>query len=75
MPSQRVLIAVDSEPVAAHAADVGIELARKLEAEVAFVYVVDPKSDFAPESGISAISCRSPPQRCQKSCWPSFVDI
>ncbi len=54
MPVQRVLIAVDSEPVAAHAADVGIDLARKLAAEIAFVYVLDPKSDFAPESGISA---------------------
>ncbi|MFZ0703968.1 MAG: universal stress protein [Candidatus Korobacteraceae bacterium] len=53
MPLQKVLIAVDSEPVAAHAADVGIELARELGAEVAFVHVVDTKSDFALESGIS----------------------
>ena len=53
MPAQRILIAVDSEPVAAHAADVGIELASKLAAEIAFVYVVDPKGDFTAESGIS----------------------
>lgn len=54
MPFRRVLIAVDSEPVAAHAADVGIDLARSLAAEIAFIHVVDPKSDSHPESGIGA---------------------
>ncbi|HLI62969.1 MAG TPA: universal stress protein [Terriglobales bacterium] len=54
MTFRRVLIAVDSEPVAAHAADVGIELARSLAAEIAFVHVVDPKNDSHPEGGVVA---------------------
>ena len=36
---QRVLIAVASEPIAAFAADAGIEMARKLGAEIAFITV------------------------------------
>jgi nucleotide-binding universal stress UspA family protein len=39
---QRVLIAVDSEPLASHAAELGIELAASLGAEVAFVHAIDP---------------------------------
>jgi nucleotide-binding universal stress UspA family protein len=42
MNFRRILIAVDSEPLAVHAADVGAELARALQAEMAFVNVVDP---------------------------------
>ncbi|MFO1158550.1 MAG: universal stress protein [Reyranellaceae bacterium] len=38
---QRILIAVDDEPIAAHAADVGAELARRVGAEMAFVHVID----------------------------------
>src|SRR5690242_1888213 len=40
---KKILIAVDSEPVAAHAADIGGELARLAGAEVAFVHVIDPE--------------------------------
>jgi universal stress protein A len=54
MPLQRILIAVDDEPVAAQAADVGIELAGKLAAEIALVHVVDPKGAEALEGGMSA---------------------
>src|SRR5438067_6237891 len=36
-----VLIAVDTSAIAAHAADVGIELARSLKADVALVHVID----------------------------------
>ncbi|MFY9992406.1 MAG: universal stress protein, partial [Rhodoplanes sp.] len=37
---KRILIAVDNEPVAAHAADIGMELSRELKAETALVYVI-----------------------------------
>jgi nucleotide-binding universal stress UspA family protein len=52
MNFRRILIAVDSSPVAAHAAAVGIELARSLGGEVAFIHVVDPAQNWAPESGV-----------------------
>lgn len=50
---KRVLIAVDSEPVAAHAADIGIALARSLGADVAFVHVVDASPGYGAETGLS----------------------
>jgi universal stress protein A len=51
---QRILVAVDAEPVAAHAADVGRELAHALGATLAFIYVVDPSTVAAPDGGIPA---------------------
>lgn len=54
MSFKRVLIAIDDSPIAARAADVGIELARSLKAALAFVSVVDPMQGLAPESGYSA---------------------
>lgn len=52
MQFRRLLIAVDVSAVAAHAAQVGIELARSLNAELAFVHVVDPM--FGSETAIPA---------------------
>ena len=54
MGFQRVLVAVDEAPVAAHAAEVGIELASALGAALAFVHVVDPAGAAPPDSGIPA---------------------
>ena len=54
MRFKRILIALDSEPVAVHAADRGLELARALSAEVAFIHVLDAKAVVAPESGVPA---------------------
>jgi nucleotide-binding universal stress UspA family protein len=54
MNFRNILVAVDSGPVAAHAAEVGSELARALGANVALIYAVDPTLAVAPESGISA---------------------
>jgi nucleotide-binding universal stress UspA family protein len=51
---QRVLVSVDEAPIAAHAADVAIELASGLGAKLAFVHVVDPASVAAPDAGIPA---------------------
>jgi nucleotide-binding universal stress UspA family protein len=44
MGFKKILIAVDASPFGAHAAEVGMEMARSLQAEVAFVTVVDPAS-------------------------------
>ncbi len=54
MSFQRILIAIDGSPLAAHAADVGIELARSLNGEVALIHAVDPAQNWVPESGVPA---------------------
>jgi nucleotide-binding universal stress UspA family protein len=54
MNFRRILIAVDGSPIAAHAADVGIDLARSLGGEVALIHVVDPAQNWVPESGVPA---------------------
>ena len=54
MSFRRILLAVDDSPVAAHAADVGSELAKTLGAELAFVYAVDASQNVAPGSGVPA---------------------
>jgi nucleotide-binding universal stress UspA family protein len=41
MSFKKVLIAIDSEPVAIRAAETGVDLALALGAEVAFVHVMD----------------------------------
>jgi len=46
---QKILVAVDNEPIAAHAADIGAELAR---AEMAFIHVIDPALVNASDTGI-----------------------
>lgn len=53
MSFRRVLIAVDSEPIAAHAADVGVELARSLGADVALVHAIDTSAGYGGDTGIS----------------------
>lgn len=50
----RILIALDDSAIAAHAVDVGIELAAALKAQAALVYVVDPTAASQPDSGVSA---------------------
>jgi nucleotide-binding universal stress UspA family protein len=54
MNFRRILIAVDGSPLAAHAADAGIELARSLGGELALIHVVDPAQCWAPELGVPA---------------------
>lgn len=54
MSIQKVLIAIDEDPIAARAADVGMDLARSLHAQVALLHVVDPALILAPEAGIAA---------------------
>lgn len=52
MPFQRVLIALDESALAAHAVEVGADLAKALNAQAALVYVVEPALAYAPESGV-----------------------
>ena len=49
---QKILVAVDNEPIAAHAADIGAELARLAGAEMAFIHVIDPALVNASDTGI-----------------------
>lgn len=53
MGFRKVLIAVDNEPVAAHAADVGVELACSLAADVALIHVIDAVPAYGADTGIS----------------------
>lgn len=52
MTFRKILIAVDGQPIAEHAADVAAELARALNAEVALISVVDTSQDYAAGAGI-----------------------
>ena len=54
MAFAKVLIAVDEDPIAMHAAEVGTELARSLGAQIALIHALDPSVTYAPEAGISA---------------------
>ena len=49
---QKILVAIDNEPIAAHAADIGAELARLAGAEMAFIHVIDPALVNAADTGI-----------------------
>jgi nucleotide-binding universal stress UspA family protein len=50
---ERILIAVNGEPIAAHAADVGADLARSLAAQVALIYVVDSAPGYGADTGVA----------------------
>jgi nucleotide-binding universal stress UspA family protein len=53
MSFKKVLVAVENSPIAAHAVDVGIELARSLKAEIALIHVTEPPIAYAVDAGIS----------------------
>jgi nucleotide-binding universal stress UspA family protein len=52
MSFQRILIAVDQSAIAAHAVEVGVDLAKALGAQIALVHVVDTKLASPPEGGL-----------------------
>ncbi len=52
MPFKRILIAIDGEPIAAHAADVGAEFARLAGAEMAFIHVIDSELVNAADTAV-----------------------
>lgn len=72
MTFRRILLAVDDSPIAAHAADLGADLAKRLGAELAFVCVVDPGENAAPGSGMSAAELIALAQRDAKGLLAGF---
>ncbi len=74
MSFKKILVAVDESATAAHAADAGIDLARQLGAEVAFVTVVDPAMmRVANDSGISEAKWQAAAQHEAKSLLNVFA--
>jgi nucleotide-binding universal stress UspA family protein len=53
MTFKKILCAVDREPVAEHAAEVGVDLARMLGAEVALIHVIDTAVGIGTEAWTS----------------------
>jgi nucleotide-binding universal stress UspA family protein len=71
---QKILIAIDDEPIAAHAADIGAELARLLGAEMAFIRVIDAELVNAADTGIQpdvfVASAKTIFASASRSRWP-----
>ncbi len=75
MSFKRILIAVDESAFAAHAAEVGIELAKLLTAEIAFIHAVDPSVARAgPEVGVPADKLMAMEEREAKNLLSAFRD-
>jgi len=49
---RRILVAVDGEPIAAHAVDIATELARQAGAELAFIHAIEPALVNAADTGL-----------------------
>jgi len=74
MAFKRILIAIDESTFAAHAADVGADLASQLGAEIGFITVVDPaEARYAGDSGVSAGEWLAFLKRDAKSLLNAFV--
>jgi nucleotide-binding universal stress UspA family protein len=52
MTFKKILIAVDQGPIAARAADVGIELAHSLDAEIAVIHTYEPPVIYGTDIGV-----------------------
>ena len=52
MRFQKILIAIDDDPIANQAADTGLELARCLHADMAFIHVIDPPLGVGADAGM-----------------------
>lgn len=75
MSFKKILIAVDESAFAAHAADVGIELARSLKAEMAFIHAVDPSvARAAPGIGVAADKLIAMEEQEAKNLLRAFRD-
>ena len=72
MAFRRVLIALDDSAAAAHAGDVGADLARSLGAEVALVHAIDPALLSAAESGVPAASLLAEARRDAQQLLAGF---
>jgi nucleotide-binding universal stress UspA family protein len=69
---KKILIAVDESTFAAHAADVGIELAKALKADLAFFHAIDPSTVSAPEGGVPADVLASMAERDARNLLTAF---
>ena len=54
MSFKKILIAVDPSMIAAHAAEIGVELADRIGAQVALFHAINPPESFAADSGAAA---------------------
>ncbi len=68
----RILIAVDDSAFAAHAAEVGIELAQSLHAEVGFVHAFDPGAAPGAAWGVTADKASEMSERVAKHLLAGF---
>lgn len=74
MTFKKILIALDESTFAAHAADVGTDLATQLGAEVAFITVVDAAAmPFSPDSGVPAAEWLAMLKRDAKGLLNAFA--
>ena len=73
MNIRRILIAVDDEPLAAHAAELGIELASSLGAEIAFVHVIEP--GLVQATGITPGELLADTEREAKTLMDGFCQL
>ena len=53
MSFNKILVAIESSPIATHAVDVGVELARSLKSEIALIRVTAPPIAYGADAGIS----------------------
>jgi nucleotide-binding universal stress UspA family protein len=74
MSFKRILVAVDESSFAAHAANVGIELAKALNAELAFIHVIAPSSISSPEGGVPVEALASAAERDARNLLDAFRD-
>lgn len=72
MSFKRILIAIDESSFAAHAAVVGIELAKALNAELAFFHAIDPAGISSPEGGIPAELLAATAERDARNLLDAF---
>jgi nucleotide-binding universal stress UspA family protein len=66
MSFTKILIAVEDGPIAAHAIDVGIELANALKAQVALIRVTSPPNSDGADAGISTRELLSQAKRADQ---------
>jgi nucleotide-binding universal stress UspA family protein len=69
---KQILIAVDDSAFAAHAADVGIKLAKSLHAEVGFVHAFDPAVAPGTAWGVTADKASEMSERSAKHLLAAF---
>jgi nucleotide-binding universal stress UspA family protein len=74
MRFKRILVAIDESTFAAHAADVGTDLATQLGAELAFVTVVDAAAmPYGADSGVPADEWHTVMRRDAKTLLNAFA--